>query len=383
MYGLEMQNLTVDFGSFKMNVTANIRRGCITGLVGRNGAGKSTLIKTIMRQQNADCGTVLYNGKRFKEDAENILLKTACVFDTPHFNTNYKPTRILSLFKAIYADFDEELYNTLMRRFNLPSDRRINKFSFGMQRKYCLILALCQKPDILILDEPTSGIDPYDRGNVVELIQEFMMDENHTVLFSTHITEDLDKIADYIVMMENGSVTIDEDKESLIENYRIVQCPEITEELRRVAIGVQKSMFGYTFLTKEKNLQGEVSYEDECSLIEGDYDRVRQLFTILLQNAVKYSHTGTKISVHIERANSMIIAAVRDFGSVIPQEEWENVFDKFYRASNHGEKEGSGLGLVVAKNIVERHKGKIYVRSDNKSGTCFTIEFPETSENIS
>lgn len=147
-----------------------------------------------------------------------------------------------------------------------------------------------------------------------------------------------------------------------------------------VAQDVMRSM---RILMQGKNLQGEVTYEDECSLIEGDYDRVRQLFTILLQNAVKYSDQGTKIIIHIVRGHGMITAEVRDFGSVIPQEEWENVFDKFYRASNHGEQEGSGLGLIVAKSIVERHNGNIYVRSDKKSGTCFTIEFPETSENIS
>lgn len=257
MYGLEIENLTVDFGNFKMDVTVNIRRGCITGLVGRNGAGKSTLIKTIMRQQDAMSGTILYNGESFKDNAVGILQKTACVFDTPHFNLNYKPKHLLNMFKAIYIDFDEALYHTLMQRFNLPSDIRVSKFSFGMQRKYCLILALCQKPDILILDEPTSGIDPYDRGNVVELIQEFMMDESHTVLFSTHITEDLDKIADYIVMMEDGRVTLSDEKERLIENYRLVQCAELTEQLQRVAIGIQKSMFGYVFLTKEKDLKGE------------------------------------------------------------------------------------------------------------------------------
>ena len=257
MYGLEIDNLIVDFGNFKMDVTVNIRRGCITGLVGRNGAGKSTLIKTIMRQQEANSGMILYNGTRFKDAEAEILNNIACVFDAPHFNTNAKPTRILKLFKTIYPRFDEALYHTLMQRFNLPPNLRISKFSFGMQRKYCIILALCQKPEILILDEPTSGIDPYDRGNVVELIQEFMMDEGHTVLFSTHITEDLDKIADYIVMMDNGKITLDEDKETITDNYRLVQCAQMTEELQKIAIGVQKSMFGYTFLTKQKDISGE------------------------------------------------------------------------------------------------------------------------------
>lgn len=158
---------------------------------------------------------------------------------------------------------------------------------------------------------------------------------------------------------------------------------ELNIEVLNVIAVAQDAMRSMRILMQEKDLKGEVTYQDECSLIEGDYDRVRQLFTILLQNAVKYSASGTTIAVHIARDKGVITATVRDFGSVIPEEEWENVFEKFYRASNHGEKEGSGLGLVVAKNIVERHKGHIFVRSDEKNGTCFTIEFPETSEKIS
>ncbi len=258
MYGLEINGLTVDFGNFKLdNITTNIRKGCITGLIGRNGAGKSTLIKTIMRQQDAAAGNILYNGQKFSEHEVEILNLIACVFDTPHFNMFAKPKKMVKLYKALYKSFDMELYDRLMKKFNLPSDLRISKFSFGMQRKYCLILALCQRPQILILDEPTSGIDPFDRSEVVGLIQEFMMNEDHTVLFSTHITEDLDKIADYIVMMENGKITIDEEKDTLTERFRLVQCGELTEQMRAGAIGVQKSMFGYTFLTRDKNISGE------------------------------------------------------------------------------------------------------------------------------
>lgn len=158
---------------------------------------------------------------------------------------------------------------------------------------------------------------------------------------------------------------------------------ELNKEVLNVIAVAQDAMRSMRILMKEKELQGTVTYEDECSLIDGDYDRIRQLFTILLQNAVKYSYEGTDITVQITREEGVITAVVQDFGSLIPEEEWGNVFEKFYRASNHGEKEGSGLGLVVAKNIVERHGGHIFVRSDEKNGTCFTIEFPETSENLS
>ena len=256
--GLEISNLVVDLGGFRLdNIKLEVKSGCITGLIGRNGAGKSTLIKTIMRQLDAQAGRILYNGLKFSEHEVEVLNSIACVFDTPHYNTGAKPKTLVKLFKAIYKKFDMELYTRLMHKFNLPEGQRVSKYSFGMQKKFSLILGLCQNADILILDEPTSGIDPFDRNEIVGLIQEYMLSENHTVLFSTHITEDLDKIADYIVMMENGRITLSEDKVTVTENFRLVQCPEMTAEMKEGAIGVHKSLFGYTFLTRNKNLSGE------------------------------------------------------------------------------------------------------------------------------
>lgn len=258
MEGLEINGLVVDFGRFKLDgIDVTVKRGCVTGLIGRNGAGKSTLIKTIMRQQDASAGYILYNGQKFADNEVGILNSIACVFDSPHFSTYAKPKNLVKLFKAAYKNFDMELYNNLMRKFNLPHDLRVSKYSYGMQRKYSLILALSQRPEILILDEPTSGVDPFDRNEIVGLIQEFMLDESHTVLFSTHITEDLDKIADYIVMLEDGRVTLSEEKNVLLERFRLVQCAELSESLRASAIGLQKGMFGYTFLTRDTTVAGE------------------------------------------------------------------------------------------------------------------------------
>ena len=135
---------------------------------------------------------------------------------------------------------------------------------------------------------------------------------------------------------------------------------ELNREVLNVIAVAQDAMRSIRILMSEKDLTGSVTYEDECSLVDGDYDRIRQLFTILLQNAVKYSDQGTQIVVHIVRENDRIVTTVKDQGQ-----------------------EGSGLGLVVAKSIVERHGGRISVRSDKESGTIFFVEFPETSENIS
>lgn len=258
MNGLEISNLTVDLGRFKLdNINLSIRRGCITGLVGRNGAGKSTLIKTIMRQQDAAAGKILYCGKSFAENEVEVFDKIACVFDTPYFNTYIKPKNLVKLYKASYKNFDAELYEKLMQKFSLPRDLRVNKYSFGMQRKFCLILALCCRPEILILDEPTSGVDPIGRSEIIGLIQDYMLDENNTVLFSTHITEDLDKIADFIVMLDGGKVRLNEDKNELCEKYFLVQCAEMTESMKASAIGVKENMFGYSFLTTDGGIGGK------------------------------------------------------------------------------------------------------------------------------
>lgn len=255
MSALEIRNLSVDLGGFKIdNLNLTVKKGAITGLVGANGAGKTTLIKTIMRAQNAQSGSILYDGVSFAGNEPEVFSSVACVFDSIKFYPAVKPKKIVKLYKDIYPDFDEKKYEELAAKFNLPQDLKVNKYSFGMQKKLNFILGLCQGAKTLILDEPTSGVDPYDRSEIITLLQEFMMDEEHAVLFSTHITEDLDKIADYIVMIDNGRIILDKDKESLLEGYRIVRAATLTPEMERGAIGVVKDMFGYTFLTENKEI---------------------------------------------------------------------------------------------------------------------------------
>lgn len=255
---IEIKDLCVDLGAFKINdLNLNVKKGAITGLIGANGAGKSTLIKTIMRIQQAKGGSVLYEGKRFAGNEKQILNSVACVFDDLIISPFAKPKKLIKIYKGLYPRFDEKKCVDLLKKFNLPIDERVKKYSFGMKKKLSFVFGLCQGADTLILDEPTSGVDPYDRNELTTLIQEFMMDENHAVLFSTHITEDLDKIADYIVMMDNGKILFSEDKESLTEKFLLVRAAELTPQMRAGAKGVVKDMFGYTFVTADKSICGE------------------------------------------------------------------------------------------------------------------------------
>lgn len=258
MNAIEVQNLNIDFGHFRIeNLNLAVRKGAITGLIGANGAGKTTLIKAIMRAQTAKSGKILYCGKPFAGNETEVLSSVACVFDGIKFSTAAKAKAIVKLYKGVYPSFDNEKFMSLAQKFGLPLDLRISKYSFGMKKKLNFILGLCQGADTLILDEPTSGVDPFDRNELTTLIQEFMLDENHAVLFSTHVTEDLDKIADYIVMMDGGRIVLDRDKESLTESYRLVRTATLTPEMEACAIGIVKDMFGYTFITKNVSLSGE------------------------------------------------------------------------------------------------------------------------------
>ncbi|MCM1437844.1 MAG: ABC transporter ATP-binding protein [Roseburia sp.] len=259
MNALEIKNLCVDLGNFKINdLNLNVKRGAVTGLVGANGAGKTTLINTIMRAQNALSGSILYGGLPFAGNETRVFSSVACVFDSVKFYPSVKPKKLVKLYRDIYPDFDMQKYEELAEKFKLPQNLKVAKYSFGMQKKLNFILGLCQGAKTLIMDEPTSGVDPYDRNEITTLLQEFMMDEEHTVLFSTHITEDLDKIADYIVMIDAGRIILDSDKESLLENYRIVRAATLTPEMQSSAIGVVKDMFGYTFLTANREIaEGE------------------------------------------------------------------------------------------------------------------------------
>lgn len=157
---------------------------------------------------------------------------------------------------------------------------------------------------------------------------------------------------------------------------------QLDKEVLNVIAVMQDALRSMRVLMGEKGIQGVLNYEDECSLINGDYDRIRQLFLVLLENAVKYADENTEIRVDITKSQEFIRISVEDTGIAVPKEEWENVFDKFYRASSHGNKDGSGLGLMVAKHITERHSGRIWMDSDEKKVTCFYIELPEYTGEI-
>jgi ABC-2 type transport system ATP-binding protein len=216
------KNLCFQTGNFKIeNLNIELKKGFITGLIGRNGAGKTTLIKIIANLYERICGSILYDGLNYWENEIEIKKRLSIVYDRSNFSNGATPIKLVNGIKTIEPWFDDKFFCEKMELMKLDKNMKIKSFSKGMLKKLMLIIALSRKPNILILDELTSEIDPISRIEILDLLQEFMENENNTILFSTHITSDLDKIADYIIMIDDGSILIFEEKDALKHNFNV------------------------------------------------------------------------------------------------------------------------------------------------------------------
>lgn len=257
MSALTLKNVNYSVKGFSLNnVSFEVPQGMITGLVGRNGAGKTTLIHILANNLNRKSGTILYDGKPFWEDEAGIKRKLGFVYDEPSFNEQFTPRKFLKRASYCINDFDSELFYKYMDKFEFPFDKRISQFSLGMKHKFALIVALSKRPQILIMDEPTTGVDPADRYAILDILQEFVENEQNSVLLSTHITGDLDHIADYLVFIDTGRIIMADYKETLLEQFRIVELPLSfpIDTYRNNFISVKKTSLGITALTEDSSM---------------------------------------------------------------------------------------------------------------------------------
>lgn len=206
------------------NVSFEVPCGAIVGLVGENGAGKSTTINALLGLIKKDSGTVTILGKRENEVTPTDYEKIGVVFDDSNFSLELSPKRLNNVLKNIYHSWDESLYFSLLERMNLPSANKIKTFSKGMLKKLSIIAALSHHPQLLILDEATSGLDPVMRDDISDMFLDFVQKEDNSILLSSHITSDLEKVADYIIFIHKGKVIFCKAKDELLENYGIIKC---------------------------------------------------------------------------------------------------------------------------------------------------------------
>ena len=219
------------------NVSFELPEGCVMGLIGENGAGKSTLIKLMLDIIARDGGSVTLLGR--KTEAEKLLAKNeiGVVIDTPAFSDTMTAAQLNSVMKHVYTGWKEEEYFSLLERFGIEKKKQFKRLSTGMKMKLSLAVALSHNAKLLILDEPTNGLDPVIRKDIVEILNEFSRDGGNSVLISSHIVSDLERICDYVAFMKEGQLVLCEEKDRLLEKYCAVCCTaEELESLSEEAI---------------------------------------------------------------------------------------------------------------------------------------------------
>lgn len=222
---LILNGLSKTYSDFALhNVSFQVPCGAIVGLVGENGAGKSTTINALLGLIKKDSGTVTIFGKKENEVTPADHEQIGIVFDGSNFSGELSPKRLNNVLKDIYHSWDENLYFSLLEKMKLPSKKKIKTFSKGMLMKLSIIVALSHHPQLLILDEATSGLDPVMRDDILDIFLDFVQKEDNSILLSSHITSDLEKVADYIVFIHNGKIVFCKAKDELLESYGIIKC---------------------------------------------------------------------------------------------------------------------------------------------------------------
>lgn len=222
---LEVRNLTKKYADFTLdNLSLSLPKGAILGLVGENGAGKSTTIKAILGLIQKDGGSVTFWGQELSESTKQLKEDIGVVFDSPSFYRTLTPARIGRISQAAYSQWDDALYHRYLKQFSLPPDKEFKDFSKGMKVKLCIAAALSHHSKLLILDEATSGLDPVMRDDILDVFLDFVQDEEHSILMSSHITTDLEKVADYIACIHQGRLLFCKPKDELRYQYGIVRC---------------------------------------------------------------------------------------------------------------------------------------------------------------
>ena len=220
---LIISGLTKTYKDFMLNgVSFSVPCGSIVGLIGENGAGKSTTINAVLGLIQKEAGSICVLGK--EQPDNEIKEQIGVVFDGNNYPEIFSTRKLNRVMKDIYHSWEEHTFLNLLKKFSLPTDKPIKQFSKGMKMKLAIAVALSHNSKLLILDEATSGLDPVIRDDILDILLDFAQDETHSILISSHITTDLEKIADYIVFIHEGQVVFSKPKDELIEQYGIIKC---------------------------------------------------------------------------------------------------------------------------------------------------------------
>lgn len=251
---LKVENLRKSYGDFSLSdVTFSLPEGCITGFIGINGAGKTTTLRTLLGLAKKASGHIELFGLDMEKNEKQIKNRIGVVLDDGCFYDELSLAEMKSVISAAYTSWSEQDYRRYMDMFSLDPKQKINTLSKGMKMKYALVLALSHNAELLIMDEPTSGLDPLIRSQLLKVLTDYMENGGKGVFFSTHITSDLDKIADMLIMINNGRIIFQEEKDFLLDTYRIVKgdMKALTDDMRKSFLSITETAFGFTGITKQ------------------------------------------------------------------------------------------------------------------------------------
>ncbi|SDM63347.1 ABC transporter ATP-binding protein [Bacillus sp. OK048] len=241
---MEVNGVSKRLKDFQLsNISFDFKKGYIMGLIGPNGAGKSTLIRCLMDLAKIDSGEINLFGMTHRENTKEIKQRIGFVYDESHFYEEFSLEKNKRIFAPFYNNWDDETFYTYTKKFDLPLKKKVKQLSKGMKMKFAIAIALAHHPELIILDEPTAGLDPIFRRELLDILLEVIQDEKKSVFFSTHITTDLEQVADFITFINNGEIIFSKEKEAIFEDYLIVKGPrELAEKIQSLnPVGMRKS----------------------------------------------------------------------------------------------------------------------------------------------
>ena len=253
---LEVSHLTKDYGSFKLDdVSFTVPGGTIMGLIGENGAGKSTTIKCILNLIRRDGGEIQVLGLDNLRDEQAVKAQVGVVLDETTFHDGLTAPQVGKISSKLYPGWDAVLYRRYLDKFGLAGKKPVKTFSKGMKMKLSLAAAFAARPKLLILDEATSGLDPVVRDEILDEFLDFIQDEEHAILLSSHITSDLEKVADYVTYLHRGKVAVSGAKDELLDTYGRLVCAraDLAQVDPALLVGVRTGQFGCEALVRDKH----------------------------------------------------------------------------------------------------------------------------------
>lgn len=255
---LEVSNLSKSFQGFRLqNISFSLPKGYIMGLIGPNGSGKTTTIKLILNMMKRDSGEVKIMGLDNIEDEKAVKANVGVVFDSNYFCDEWTVSQAENAVSIFYKNWDRSRFSNLLKRFHIPSAKKVKELSKGMQMKLMIACAFSYDAKLLILDEPTSGLDPVSRDELLKILSEYIEDGEHSVLFSTHITGDLERAADYITYVNYGELFFTGSKDEFVDMFRIVKGgrDELTLDLSEKLVGIRNFSTGFEALIKSEDVK--------------------------------------------------------------------------------------------------------------------------------